>query len=354
MIDAGKISVVVPVYNVEKYLQQCLESLSKQTYPNLEIICVDDGSQDHSGEILDEWAEKDSRIQAIHQTNQGALAARNTGIGKATGSYIMFLDSDDWVDLNTCEVAMQTMLKHRADLVFWSYRQEFASHSREKLLPWEDGKIFDHGQVQSILQRRQCGLLGEELAHPEHADTLATTWGKLYHLETLKKGFLEQAQIQYTGTSEDAIFNLYVLNNFSKAVYIKKCFNHYRKTNVTSFTRSYKPQLFEQWKYVFQIMRVYNHQHDKPLEFETALNNRIAMSLMSLGLNQLSSSMSVKEKYRQIRAILLDGEYHQAVSTLSLRYFSIHWKVFYFAAKHRITVVVVVLLLAIWKMLRSR
>lgn len=242
MKDDNCISIVVPVYNAEQYLTQCVKSLVHQTYENLEIICVNDGSKDHSGEILDNLAKEDRRIKVIHQENCGALAARNTGIQNATGSYIMFLDSDDWIDLDTCETAMKVMMDQGADLVFWSYKQEFASNSREKFLPWEDGKVFDNGAVQSQLQRRQCGLLGEELAHPEHADTLATTWGKLYHLETLKKGFLEQTKIQYTGTSEDAIFNLYVLNYFSKAVYIKRCFNHYRKTNTTSFTSGYKPQ----------------------------------------------------------------------------------------------------------------
>lgn len=348
------ISVVVPVYNADQYLTQCMESLMQQTYENLEIICVNDGSKDRSGEILDNLAKEDRRIKVIHQENCGALAARNTGIQNATGTYIMFLDSDDWLDLGTCERAMKVMLDHRADLVFWSYKQEFASTSREKVLPWEDEKVFDNGAVQSQLQRRQCGLLGDELAHPEYADTLATTWGKLYHLETLKKGFLEQIQIQYTGTSEDAIFNLYVLHYFSKAVYIKRCFNHYRKTNTSSFTSGYKPQLFEQWKYVFQIMRTYNQQHNKPLEFETALNNRIAMSLMSLGLNRLSAPVSGWRKMMMVGEILKDNEYHHAVHNLPLKYFPSYWKMFYLCAKYRITVGVFILLLVIRKILRSR
>ena len=91
------ISVVVPVYNVKQYLDDCMHSIVNQTYENIEIILVDDGSTDGSGELCEEWKGKDSRIRVIHQENGGLSAARNTGIEHAKGSYIAFVDSDDWV-----------------------------------------------------------------------------------------------------------------------------------------------------------------------------------------------------------------------------------------------------------------
>ena len=98
------ISVVVPIYNVEKYLTRCLEALLKQTYTNLEIILVDDGSPDESGKICDSYAKKDSRIKVIHKKNGGLSDCRNKGISVATGEWITFVDGDDYVDLNMIDI----------------------------------------------------------------------------------------------------------------------------------------------------------------------------------------------------------------------------------------------------------
>ena len=95
MSDSPLISVIIPVYNVEKYLHRCLDSVIEQTYKNLEVILIDDGSTDHSGEICDDYAAKDVRIHVIHQENQGVSAARNKGLDNVKGEYITFVDSDD-------------------------------------------------------------------------------------------------------------------------------------------------------------------------------------------------------------------------------------------------------------------
>ena len=92
-----KVSIIVPVYNVEKYVERCIESIIKQSYKNLEIILIDDGSKDNSGKICDEYAEKDNRIKVIHKKNGGLSDARNTGLNIADGEYICFIDSDDYI-----------------------------------------------------------------------------------------------------------------------------------------------------------------------------------------------------------------------------------------------------------------
>ena len=96
----NKISIIIPVYNVEMYLEKCLESVLNQTYKNLEVILVDDGSTDKSGLICDEYQKNDSRIRVVHQDNQGLAAARNTGLQYVSGEYFSFVDSDDYIDLN--------------------------------------------------------------------------------------------------------------------------------------------------------------------------------------------------------------------------------------------------------------
>lgn len=111
------ISVVIPVYNVEDYLPQCLDSVISQSYTNLEIILIDDGSRDSSGKICDEYALQDSRIRVIHQQNQGLSAARNAGIEIATGKYIIFVDSDDYLPGGTIEHLHSTAVAYQADFV---------------------------------------------------------------------------------------------------------------------------------------------------------------------------------------------------------------------------------------------
>ena len=100
----GKVSIIVPIYNVEKYLSKCIESILSQTYKNIEIILVDDGSPDNSPQICDEYAKKDDRIIVIHKANGGVSSARNAGIDIATGKYIGFVDPDDYIENNMYEL----------------------------------------------------------------------------------------------------------------------------------------------------------------------------------------------------------------------------------------------------------
>ena len=113
------ISVVIPVYNVEQYLQECVDSVLAQTYQNFEIILVNDGSTDTSGELCDYYGKKDSRIQVIHQNNQGLSCTRNNGFKKAKGKYVYFLDSDDWIVSNALERLITTAIEESADVVFF-------------------------------------------------------------------------------------------------------------------------------------------------------------------------------------------------------------------------------------------
>lgn len=114
----NKISIVIPVYNVVKYLQDCVNSLLCQTYQNFEIILVDDGSTDGSAALCDKLREGDARIVVVHQKNSGVSSARNKGIEVSTGQFIMFMDSDDWLDKNALEGLLVQLLKHQADVCF--------------------------------------------------------------------------------------------------------------------------------------------------------------------------------------------------------------------------------------------
>ena len=111
-----KISVIVPVYNVEKYLTKCVDSIMNQTYKDLEIILVDDGSTDNSGKICDEYVKKDKRFKVIHKKNGGLSDARNVGIKNSTGEYLSFIDSDDYIDNDMIECLYNACIKNNADI----------------------------------------------------------------------------------------------------------------------------------------------------------------------------------------------------------------------------------------------
>lgn len=115
MAGSPKVSVIVPVYNVEKYLEKCLETLISQTLKDIEIICINDGSKDSSLNILKKYALNDERIKIIDKHNEGLSAARNDGLNAATGEYIGYVDSDDWVDLNFYEKLYNAAKKYNAE-----------------------------------------------------------------------------------------------------------------------------------------------------------------------------------------------------------------------------------------------
>ena len=121
-MEKSTVSVVVPIYNVERYLSRCLNSIVNQTYKNLDIILVDDESLDRCPIICDEWAKKDSRIKVVHKKNQGLGMARNTGIDNASGEYICFIDSDDYIEVDTIEKVYDCMVKNHADITIFSMK----------------------------------------------------------------------------------------------------------------------------------------------------------------------------------------------------------------------------------------
>ena len=167
------ISIIVPVYNVEKYLIRCVDSILKQTYTNLEILLVNDGSTDSSGSICDSFASIDSRIKVIHKKNGGLSDARNTGIKIVTGQYIGFVDSDDWINPKMYEKLYKNIKKHDADISIcgFSLIEEVAQNSPLDLLPEKKYEIqrFTSKQALEI-------LLTKRLFH-------SNAWDKLYTKE---------------------------------------------------------------------------------------------------------------------------------------------------------------------------
>lgn len=225
------VSVIVPCYNVEQYLHKCIDSIINQTYKNLEILLVDDGSPDRCGEICDEYAKKDDRIKVIHKKNGGLAAARNTGQDAASGYAMMFVDSDDWLELDCCEKTMQAMLDNHVELVMFD---DYVNHpnSQEVVHSFNDNlgtRVFRNYECRQ-LQARVLDFNGE----------IAMAFQKLMRLDYLRKYNIRHVDELKQG-AEGFVFNIQLFEHLKSACYINEPLLHYRyNENSISHTASVK------------------------------------------------------------------------------------------------------------------
>ena len=226
-----KVSVIIPVYNVEQYLRECLDSVVNQTLKEIEIICVDDGSTDSSLEILKEYAEKDNRITVMKQTNLHAGVARNAGLAVARGEYLSFLDSDDWFELNMLEESYKKACEQNADIVIFNWT--VVDEIKNKRLLSTDGVPFF---VKEKLKYDVNYNFAQEISNNLFFISNPAPWNKLY-----KRDFILESSIRFQNLTccNDIGFNTSALALSKKINIINKNFAYYRKhaTN-TSNTKS--------------------------------------------------------------------------------------------------------------------
>lgn len=159
----GVISVIIPVYNVQTYVAQCIDSILSQNYEKLEIILVDDGSTDHSGEICDGYAERDDRIVVIHQKNGGAAAAKNTGLRAATGEYLSFVDSDDYLEPGAYDHMVKILMEYQADAVQCAIRDVYQDTMQDQIVK-PGRKVWSTEEyIEQYLYDWTCGLMTDKL-----------------------------------------------------------------------------------------------------------------------------------------------------------------------------------------------
>ncbi len=284
-MDNPKISIIVPVYNVEKYISQCLDSLVRQTLKEIEIICIDDGSGDRSFEILKDYGSRDSRLLAISQPNGGVSAARNNGLKYVHGEYYMFVDSDDWLDVETCMVAFDVAKKEDADCLMFSYTKEFGTHCIVNHIFEKKNIVWDDEEVKNNFHRRLFGPVGKELSRPQDMDLLVTPCMQLFKTSKFKD--IQFIDIRETGTFEDGLYQMVLYNDCKRFVYIDKPYYHYRKTNESSITTRYQKDLPEQFQNLWNIIEGYMDKYRLDDSYSTAFSNRVALSMVSLGLNEI-------------------------------------------------------------------
>ena len=224
-----KVSIIVPIYNVEKYLEQCLDSIINQTLKEIEIICVNDGSTDGSWNILESYAAKDSRVKIIDKENAGYGNSMNIGIAHASGEYIGIVESDDFIELNMFEVLYSKAIKSKVEVVksnFWLY--------------WSDpekNKLFEY------FSREECGKVIIPREHPSFYNRKPSIWSAIYQREFLSTNhitFLETPGASFQDTS----FTFKVYSCATRMLCVYDAFLHYRQDNENSSVNNVDKKAF--------------------------------------------------------------------------------------------------------------
>ncbi|MDR2888319.1 MAG: glycosyltransferase [Lachnospiraceae bacterium] len=220
----SKISIIIPVYNAKEYLSRCLTSVCGQTYQELEIICVDDGSTDGSGEVVDRFAETDPRIRVIHQKNGGESHARNIGLQASSGEYIGFMDCDDWIEPDMYATLLGNMLEKEVDLVACGFfiDTDVDSRAEENQLPVA-GTVFGRTELFGYVYKRDY-----------YKAFTGYIWCKLYkrHLLLRDGEWLQFDEDMRLGG--DNLFSLKALSRVTRACYVPCSFYHYYQRDTSA------------------------------------------------------------------------------------------------------------------------
>ena len=255
-----KISIIIPIYNVEKYLERCINSIINQTYSNIEILLIDDGSTDSSPTICDNYQKKDNRIKVIHKQNGGLSDARNKGIEIATGEYLIFIDSDDYIEKNMVEVLYNDLIKNNADISICDYIKEY---SDKKEIDNFDKKYF------VISGNDKYNYL-----YNEYSIRTIVAWNKIYKKELFKEIRYEKGKVH-----EDEFIIHELLNKAKKISYVLEPLYHYIQRD-NSITHSFNYKRFDKIEALDQRADFFQKNNMNNLYYET--NRNIINSIASL------------------------------------------------------------------------
>ena len=323
------ITVIIPCYNVEKYLKKCVDSIINQTHQNLEVILVDDGSTDTTAQLCDELAKTDKRIKVLHKVNGGLSNARNTGFAVATGNYVTFLDSDDWLEANTIKTAYNKMTKENLDLVIWGYTADFVDDN-EKVI---DNRIFavsgicEYSTINSVfLQKSTLGISGY-------------VWNKLYKTEIIRENNLSFEN----GISlvEDILFNSLYFCKCRRIEFIDYVGNHYmQRKHQTLGTKSYEN--------ILDLKLIGCKARENILKYFGISNNNINKIMSFFYYDAFKSAItniktepniSKKEKHQKIKLFLADKNVQFIVK--KAQNVSIKQKILVIAARLRLSTILI-------------
>lgn len=301
------ISVIVPVYNSEKYLKRCIDSILNQTYKAIELILVDDGSPDNCGKICDEYAKKDKRVRVIHKTNAGVSAARNSGLEIALGNYATFVDSDDYIEPEMYSNMMEKVHQYNCDVVMCDCIKDFTDHS----------EIYTHDIRAGFYDKEQ--LVNEYYPHllmMENVEYPATISNWLILFNRNKLGNLRYVVgVRY---SEDLLFGAQLVYNTDSFYYMKEQAYYHYYMNPTSATHKFTVDKWNDYKKLhFEINKYFSECES--FDF----SHQIDLCLLFFVYNSVSNIFSAdnlerEKKFEIVKNILGDNEVRRMFSNIKV------------------------------------
>ena len=242
------VSIIVPVYNVESYLEECIQSIVNQTYKDWECILINDGSTDRSRYICDTWAEKDDRIKVIHQSNQGVSTARNIGIQHAVGEFITFIDSDDWIENDYLYSFIKALQNNHSDLVVSGLIHNYNNGNTKTYRP----QISDYFELNSININYFVSLNKMHFLYPPYV--------KLYKTQLIKEHNINfNPKYSY---GEDLLFNYDYLEHVNTITCIDKAYYHYRIIGNNTLSSKLRQNQFETDYEQWQVLQSFYQRKD--------------------------------------------------------------------------------------------
>ncbi|WP_461226637.1 glycosyltransferase family 2 protein [Lacticaseibacillus suihuaensis] len=271
------VSILVPVYSVpENYLRKCIESLIEQSLQDIEIILVDDGSPDRCGEICDEYAQTDSRVKVIHKKNAGLSAARNSAFDAARGEFITFVDGDDYLDGNTCEMMLKEVRQHKTDVVMWN---QYSEGSRRKI------ETSSLGEEPIEYNGAECFALAERVL--DFNGKIAQVFCKL-----IRRSFLVDNNIRHVDKlkqgAEGIVFSFLLFSKANSVIYCPKTSYHYRYNpeSISHFPSLETNRLIICcFEYILNIIKSYDSKDDRKERLTRMLDTRILYVIVTTAIS---------------------------------------------------------------------
>lgn len=320
----SKVSVVIPVYGVERYIHQLLESIEHQSLKDIEVIFVDDGSPDNCPAILDEFVARDERYKVIHQKNGGVSVARNTGLAQATGKYVYIADSDDWLAEGALEALWSQAERTGADLVYGDYYREKNGIST-LVHPFPASFVTEDP---AVIKALQCAVNtgGVKVGIQSPMFQTVNHMGGAPWRVMIRRSILEENNIRFDpyvkGLGDDILFSLHVYEHVRRVAYVQAPIYHYRILNV-SYSHGFKANLLENYGLIFERMEHFlRHYKKEELHWNAYYLRVYYYTLESLRryFRNTNNPKSEKERFEEFVSVMKSEPYHTAVQKLPLKW----------------------------------
>lgn len=335
--SSPKVSVIVPVYNVEKYLDRCMQSILNQTLKEIEIILVNDESPDNCPALCNAYARKDNRVKVIHKKNGGLGFARNSGMEVATGEYIAFVDSDDFVDVDMMKRLYDECKKHLLDVIYSEFNVDEYPGFRITLGP--ERLYVGREEIEQL----RLDIIGAEPSHKSSVKFQCSACKGLYSMKLLSEHHLRfHSERQYI--SEDMLFNLDVLYHAVQVKTVPWQMYHY-SLNGSSLSHTYRPDRWAKLLYMLEILNEQRNQFKHQGEFRLRLaRTAIFYTRWGIGQEIRRTDISFQVKLKQVVAIMRDETISFLIKDYPFYSLPLAWKVYGYLLKYKCKWVMFVML----------